>query len=172
MEPLVHVTKLNGHSIVRWAGTEMALAEGATNGGTVIWAHPDVAYLQLINLDVQLEDGRVYRMLSQLDDGAGYYGLYLVRREQMDSLSSLQCGSIYRTREITELPVGQANVVVTESDDGDAALRIEIAVGGHTVSCWAAEVYERAGGKFEVVQKDESILVQVDGRRPNQDLRK
>jgi hypothetical protein len=167
LEQLAHVTKLNGHSIVRWVGTEMALAEGATNGGTVIWTHPDVAYLQLINLDVQLEDGRVYRMLAQSDDGTGYYGLYLVRREQGETLSSLECGSIYRTREIMELPVGQANVVVTESDGGNAVLRIEIAVGGHTVSCWAAEVYEREGGKFEVVQKDESILVQVDGKRPS-----
>ena len=38
--------------------------------------------------------------------------------------------------------------------------------GGRMISFWAAEVYEREGGYFEVVGNDESILVQVDGIKP------
>lgn len=35
-----------------------------------------VPYLQLISIDFQLEDGSVYHMLSQLDDGSGSGVLY------------------------------------------------------------------------------------------------
>lgn len=90
----------------------------------------------------------------------------------MDMLSSLECGSIYRTREIIELPIGQANVVVTGCDGENADLRIEIEIGGHIVSCWAAEVHELDNGRLEVIRKDESILIQVDEMRPSQCFQK
>ncbi|QJE02196.1 hypothetical protein HH212_21030 [Massilia forsythiae] len=63
MEQFAHVTKINNHCIVRWVGTEMAFAGGAADDGMVTCTHPDVPYLQFISLDVQLENGLVYRML-------------------------------------------------------------------------------------------------------------
>jgi hypothetical protein len=33
--------------------------------------HSTVPYLQLISMDLQLDDGLVYRMFSKLDDGSG-----------------------------------------------------------------------------------------------------
>jgi hypothetical protein len=157
----VHVAKLNGRSIVAWVATEMALSEEP-----VLWEHSSVPYLQLISIDVQLDDGAVYRMLSQLDDGSGYYGLYLVGRDAMDTTFGYESGSIYRTRVLSELPVGPASLVVTDIDGPNAVLAVDVTIGGHSVSCWAAEVQERDGGYFDIVAGDESILIQVDGIRP------
>ncbi|MCY0913733.1 hypothetical protein [Massilia antarctica] len=125
-----------------------------------------VPYLQFISIDVQLNDGSVYRMLSHYDDGTGCYGLYLLVQDAMDTPSGAESGSIYRTRELSELPIGAATVKITDIDGPNAVLRVDIVVGTHTVSCWAAEVYDRGGGDFAVVDRDESILVQVDGVRP------
>lgn len=64
------------------------------------------------------------------------------------------------------LPVGVANVEITEVDGPNSVLRAEISVDGRKISFWAAEVYERDGGHFEVVGCDESLLIQVDATRP------
>ncbi|HEY0589598.1 MAG TPA: hypothetical protein VGD52_25955 [Pseudoduganella sp.] len=163
-------TKLNGHSIVRWVGTEMALSGGGWDTEPVVWEHSSVPYLQLISIDVLLADRSVYRVCSQLDDGSGNYGLLLSVVDALDTPSIPDVGSIYRTRDLIELPVGVATVAITEIDGADAVLRVEIAAEGRTISLWVAEVYERDGGLFDVVGCDESILVQVDGARPRQYL--
>lgn len=167
MKPL-HVATLNGHPITRWIATEMALSEGGLGEGPVLWEHSSVPYLQLISIDIQLGDGSVYRMQSQLDDGseAGHFGLYLLTRDAMENPRTSEMGSIYRTRELRELPVGAAVVTVTETDGPNAVVRMETGFGGATISFWAAEVDERDGGCFEILGPDESILVQVDGKRP------
>ena len=146
----------------------MALSESPIGEGPVLWEHSSVPYLQLISIDLQMEDGSVYRMLSQLDDGSRsrFFGLYLVIRDAIENPCTSEIGSIYRTRELCELPVGSASVVVTETDGPNAVVRMEMGVGGATISFWAAEVGERDGGCFEILGPDESILVQVDGIRP------
>lgn len=144
---------------IRWLhALEQATAPG----------HSSVPYPQLISIDLQLDDGSVYRMLSQLDDGSGsgYCGLYLDIRDANESPCTFEIGSIYRTRELSEMPVGATTVAVTESDGPAAVVRMEMGVGGATISFWAAEVDERDGGSFEIGGPDESILVQVDGMRP------
>ncbi|NHZ99747.1 hypothetical protein [Massilia sp. CCM 8734] len=167
MKP-VHVTALNDQSIIRWMATEMALSDSSLGEGPILWEHPSVPFLQCTGIDIHLQNGSVYRMLSQLDDGntGGYIGLYLTVREVIDTPCSFEAGSIYRTRELSELPVGVATVTVTESDGQNTVSRIDIVVGGRTVSCWAAEVDERADGSFNINVGDESILVQVDRLRP------
>lgn len=163
---IVDFAELNGHFIARWVGTEMALSEGDLGSGPVLWENSSVPYLQLISVDVQLSDGSIYRMHSNADDGSGYYGLYLVSRDVIDKTSLPEIGSIYRTRDLSEFPIGAAAVAINEIDGPNAVLRVEMVVGGHTVSFWSAEVYERDAGHFELVGKDESILIQVDGARP------
>lgn len=162
-----HISTLNGQAIVRWVATEMALSDGDPQDTPLVWAHPSVPYLQLISIDVQLADGSVFRMLSNVDDGSGFHGLYLVCQDAIDKPSVPKGGStFFRTRELNELPIGTATVAVTEIDGPHAVLRAEIVVHARTISCWAAEVYERDGGHFDLVAPDESILVQVDGVRP------
>ena len=161
----VPLIELSGRSIVRWAALEMALSDGASEDGSVLWEHESVPYLQLASIDLQLEDGAIYRMLSQSDDGSGYYGLYLIPQESLNAPLALEQGSIFRTRDLNELPVGPATVRVTRAEGPNAIIQIEIAIGSRIVSCRAAEVYERDDGSFRIVDADESILLQIDGAR-------
>lgn len=66
----------------------------------------------------------------------------------MDTLSSLECGSIYRTREIIGFPIGKANVVVTGSDGENADLRIKIEVSGHIVMKLFENINARLDDKY------------------------
>ncbi|NHZ45045.1 hypothetical protein [Massilia aquatica] len=167
MKP-VHVKKLNDHFIIKWIATEMAISDGPLGEGPVVWEDPRIPYLQLTSIDLQLGDGSIYRMLSQFDDGTenGYFGLYLVAQDVLATPYPAETGSIYRRRELSELPVGLASVVFLETNEPNAVSRIEIIVARQRVSCWAAEVYEREDGAFEIIEPDESILVQVNGKRP------
>lgn len=162
----MNFSTLENKTIARWVGTEMALSDGSFGDGPVVWEHSSVPYLQLISIDVLLTDGAVYQLSSQADDGSGYYGLFLTGRDAMDTAIRPEVGSIFRTRDLSELPIGVANVVVTEVDGPNSVLRAEISIDGRKISFWAAEAYERDGGHFDVVGCDESILIQVDGTRP------
>jgi hypothetical protein len=67
---------------------------------------------------------------------------------------------------LDELPTGNITSVDVELDGyGDIAV-VRLHVGGRNVSMRAAEVYEQGDGSLEVVEGDESVLLQVDGRRP------
>src|SRR5688572_2265681 len=109
------ITYLSRREVVQWIGTEQALSwseAAALPTGEfaectdVIWTHPDIPYLQLIGIDIYLPDGSVLALLSQLDDGTGYYGLYLLqlpRPREIDPAPSEHPG-IYRTRRMSEFP--------------------------------------------------------------------
>lgn len=163
-------SQLAGHTIVSWVGTKMALSAGPQGEGPIVWEHPSIQYLQLISIDMMLSDGEVYRVLSQSDDGSGYYGLYLERQVAMEAPSCPESGCIYRTRMLNELPIGAATIAVRESDGPSAVLRVEAIVDGSMVTLLSGEVYERDEGNFFVAERDESILVQVDGVRPTSNL--
>ena len=119
LQPSAEMCGASREHAIRWLhALEQATAPG----------HSSVPDLQLISIDLQLEVGSVYRMLSQLDDGSGsgYCGLYLVIRDAIESPCTLQIGSIYRTRELSELPVEAATVAVTEADGPNAVVRMEM----------------------------------------------
>jgi hypothetical protein len=166
------VAKLDGQTIVKWVATEMALAEAGHHWQHVLWRHPSVPYLQLISIDVQLEDGSVYRMHSQLNQGGKHkekFGLYLEERDFIERPANAENDSIFRTRELTELPVGVATVTATEVATPDSVVRAEIFIGGRAISFLAAEVHEREGGGLDIAMGDESILMQVDGSYPQKE---
>lgn len=162
------LTELNGRSVVKWVALEMAPTDQAGEDGPVLWVHDSVPYLQLSSIDVLMEDGAAYRLLAHADDGSGYYGLNLVSIPQLDAPSSDDTGSIFRTRELKELPVGPIAVANVQADGPNAILRIELDIHSHRILCWAAEVYEENDGAFRIVEADESILLQVDGIRPRE----
>ncbi|TDR47738.1 hypothetical protein DFR29_102398 [Tahibacter aquaticus] len=170
---------LDSQDIVRWFGTEMALSEGQqariwneaearwqVECGPAVWTHPSVPFLQLTHIEVQLRNGAQARLLSQLDDGSGYYGLYLVEIDKAAEPGNEEPGSIFRTRELAELPVGPATTAILRQNGPNAVIEACIRVGRHEIRLLAAEVYDRATGVFDIVEGDESILLQLDGARP------
>ena len=160
------ISQLSGNTITRWVATEMALSEDACESGAVLWNLPSIPYLQLISIDIQLSGGVVYRMLSQLDDGGDFFGLYLVRQEVVETPRLPDEGAVFRTRELTELPLGPALVSLIEVE-GESTRTAEIIVGNRALTFRAAELMEEHGGNFNISEPGESILVQVDGHCPS-----
>jgi hypothetical protein len=162
---LEHVSILDGRQIVKWVGLEMALTDKP-----VLWEHPSVPYLQCTELNVYLEDGTFFQMLAQLEDGTGFHGFYFfggLERPPLDPGQPYETGSIYRTRELTELPLGVARVVHVRRDGPNAEIEFQLQIGASVVRALAGEIHEEQEGALKVVAPEESILLQVNGLRPN-----
>ena len=152
--------------VTHWQGTEMALAE-AHAASDVRWADPSIPFLQLVDLDLALANGQVFKFWSQMEDGTGFHGLYL---EALDALptpfASDDPSSISRGRLLPELPVGAIKISEFRQDGPNATVEVRLMVAGVEVRLVAGEVYEQHDGSLLVVEPDEAILLQVNGVWP------
>lgn len=177
---------LDGREIIDWVGCEMALCGGEQSTWTdaggiehmqlspVQWEHRSVPYLQLISVDIRLADGAAFRLLSQLEDGTGFHGLFLVEQKAASTWSAAslpQEDGIFRARRLEELPLGVARVVAVRRDQWNAVVEASIIIADATIRIVAAEVHPTDSGEFAVVEPDESILLQLNGTRPSADPR-
>lgn len=153
---LTDFAALKGHRVVRWLGSEEALAENP-----VVWRHDSVPYTQFGRIDIHLESDTV-ALLSQMDDGSDFFGLYLQRLEDPLSPQDAEEDGIFRTRELHELSVGLIERVEVRAESELKNLELFLWIGGVQLSFLAGEVWE----DFRIRVPDESILVQVDGKRP------
>jgi hypothetical protein len=164
---LVPIATLTGRVVTRWSGTEMALAEGRENRG-VCWEDSAVPFLQFTHLDLQIDTGQVLRLLSQIEDGSSHHGFYL---EEIDEPGALRVSddptSIFRDRTLTELPLGEIRIVDLRQDGPNAIVEIRLALSDSEIRLVAAEVYEEHDDSLRVVERDESILIQLNGERPS-----
>lgn len=164
---LVPIETLTGRVVTRWSGTEMALAEGRENR-RVCWEDSTVPFLQFTNLDLQFDTGQVLRLLSQIGDGSSHHGLYLEELEELPAVrASDDPMSIFRDRTLTELPLGEIRIVELRRDGPNAIVEMRLALSGSEIRLVAAEVYEEHDGSLRIVERDESILIQLNGERPS-----
>jgi hypothetical protein len=172
------ITELNGSIIDRWSGVEMALGGGnevldecANRDGVLrttplVWRHPSIPFIQFTHLDLSLNDGRIVRIIAEAKGVSDSYGLRLEHLQSQNSPASAPDHPIYRNRELTELPTGAVRVEVVRESSSLAAIDVCLNISGVAVRLVAGEVYER-DGRFEIVEADESILMQLNGQRPN-----
>ena len=152
---------LLNQNVVRWIGTELAFSEGSEDS-PIVWKHSSVSFLQFLRLDAYLDCGCVLTLLSQLDDGSNFFGIYtdnsLIRPLKDEPYES---GSIYRNRDVPEIPAGRVLFTDSEMDNSGNVLELSIGIGNSTVRMISGEVYERADGSFWIAEVDECLLVQV-----------
>lgn len=172
------LTFLDGALITGWSGLEMALdggnpvvpertvATGILGDAPVVWEHPDVPYRQFVSLEIEVSSGTRFQLLGD-DSVDGSSGLLLVKMDRESVHIPETAGHIYRTRTLGCLPTGTATLAVLgRSANGaimDAALNFE----GQVVRLIAGEVHPRQDGTFHIAVPDESVLVQLNGARPN-----
>lgn len=168
---------LDRQVVVSWKGCEMALSE---NGAWVLddagiesfrsrevqWTHPAVPYLQMTEVVLSLADGRTFSLLSQQEDGTGVHGLYLISGLHESSQPTASAAAIFRARELVELPKGAMQVSELHRDGANNVIELVLRVDSSVIRLLSGEVYEREGNRFEIVEVDESILIQVDGKSP------
>ena len=89
----------------------MALA-GDEDRLPIRWEDPSIPFLQFIWLDLQLDTGQVLRLISQMDHGTGHRGFYLEEIAELPELRvSDDPSSVFRDRALTELPLGEVEIV-------------------------------------------------------------
>jgi hypothetical protein len=163
---LFPISTLAGLVVTRWRGMEMALTE-ADAASDIRWEDPNIPFLQLVDLDLVLANGQVFKFWSQMEDGTGFHGLYL---EAMGSLPAVLASddplSIFRSRLLPELPVGAIEIAELRQDGPNATVEVRLMVAGVEVRLVAGEVYEQHDGSLRVIEPDESILLQVNGTWP------
>lgn len=183
LQPIHSISLLDGREIVQWIGFEMAISGGEpclqtnpdSNKNTgytpVQWTHSSVPYLQFTRIDIHIKDGMMFHLTSHMDDGSGYHG-FVLTDSPMSTLSasdqSDECNnefSIYRVRELHELPLGIARITAIHKDGPNAEIEATMAIGKNVIRVISGEVYDSADG-YTISNPDESILLQLNGIRP------
>jgi hypothetical protein len=169
----VPLTTLAGAVVTRWRGIETALSWDESEGlSNVLWYDEQVPYLQLGRLDVQLSTGEAYAIHAQYEDGTGFHGLYVFERLPLPSAGTFESSpeSVDRERDLLELPIGEIAISRLRRDGPNAIIEAVLSIAGSELCIRAAEVYEEGDGILVIREPDESILVQVNGSRPNTSL--
>ncbi|MEN6498676.1 MAG: hypothetical protein ABFD16_30595 [Thermoguttaceae bacterium] len=161
-EQIAALKSMYGKTVRRWIGLEMALRDN--DGGLPEWENASIPFLQLERIDAVLEDGETARIVTYQNDDQ--WGIW--RHDQLVALLPHSSEfAIYRTRELDELPLGEITNVEVEADDRGDIAAVRFLVAGHCLTLRAGEVYEESDGSLKIVWMDESILLDVDGRKPN-----
>ena len=153
---------LNGCIVLHWHGIEMALREVGEDG-LPDWRDSSVPLLQLDRLDLTLADGTTASIVIYQNDDR--WGLFRENALPPSSLCTDKPDCIFRSRLLPEIPSGQIRDVSVSLNEGDIE-EVILDVEGVKVRLLSGEVYEQNAGSLRVVTLDSSILVQVDGRCP------
>ena len=157
--PAEHLACLQGLShVVGWRGVEMAVRDG--DGAEPRFGGDGVPCLVFWGLLAILDDGTARRVDTDQDDDA--WGLCFSvdgpRRWKVR-----EDGSGYRTREVTELPIGEITVLTVRFDTGRLLVaEVLLRIGGHDGLLMAGEPYEGQNGQLVWHRLDESVLVFTD----------
>ena len=138
-----------------------------SNPSSVQWVDESMPYLQCTDIWIHLSDERVLHLLSRMEDGTGVHGFHVVDGEAPSVDPTVNDpGSIFRARDLPELPLGQLRLRDCRDDGLHAVIEATFDVDGRALRFLAAEIHEGPPGLFSIAEADETILLQVDGARP------
>lgn len=159
-EQVLAISDLRGRSIARWIGTEMAMREEGP-GGIPLFHDPAIPYLQVCHLYLDFVEGGGRNILTYQNIWTDGWGLCIdvLYGGPPDEFSEEK--SIFRTRDLKELPVGKIGIVRVSRDENGDIVEVSLEVEGAWVTLWSGEIYEESNGGLRVVRPDESILVAV-----------
>ncbi|MDH0865091.1 hypothetical protein [Mitsuaria sp. GD03876] len=172
------LTRLDGAFITGWSGLEMALDGGnavvtdetAVTGffgdTPVVWEHPDVPYRQFVSLEIEVDSGVRFQLFGD-DSIDGSSGLLLMEVVREPVRIPETVGEIYRTRTLGCLPTGTATLTVLGQSTTGAITDVALNFEGQVLRLIAGEVHPRQDGTFHIAIPDESVLVQLNGARPD-----
>jgi len=171
-DQITQFRQLVGQTVVRWTGIEMALRESGPDG-LPQWEDESVQFLQLDRLDLVLEGADYVRIVTYQNNDR--FGLScqneLPPMNETPPLpefnSELMEASIFRTREFNAIPTGRIQNVHVVMDDCEDISEVHFWISGHCVVLRAGEFHESNDGTLTLVGMDESILFQVNGRKPD-----
>lgn len=155
---------LVGQEVLDWHGVEMALDGDEDDDQAIVWDHVDVPFLQFYFLTIVFGEQEVRIRTAQGYDSFGLWNLF---EEEIPAVTSHEWSGIYRARTIHQLPVGRIRAVDVAVQD-DVVASVVLRIGDKQIALTAGEVYPTGYGSFYIADMDESVLIQVDGRKPDQ----
>lgn len=148
-----HLRALRGRTVLQWAAVEIAVRSPDEDSNTLPqWYDESIQALQVDRLDLVLSTAPVATITTYQNNDV--FGIYRVDGMPPSQLPTGQPDSIFRYRDLNELPVGEitdVDVIVNDDDIGTVRLRIQ----GHEILLRAAEVMEEWGGSLRIVEMDE-----------------
>ena len=125
------------------------------------FTHPELGFVQALQLDLFFSDGRVLRIETWQDDD--HFALNGRQVDHEDSLHAPTKGmaGLYRERVLSEFPAGVLKDVTWACDESDRVQELALCIGDKTVYLKAGEVYEHPDGRVSVADRDESVLIFV-----------
>lgn len=149
---------LEGAVVNKWDCIEVALSEDPLR-----WNNPDIEYLQCDRIDIHFKDGTVFSLITCQNNDE--FGLYM-----KNDLSPIDVSdnplSIFKYRILDELPAGKIKEVFLKKSGKNNISTLCLTINDKKVSFFAAEVDQHSDGYFFIREMDESILVQLNGRKP------
>lgn len=136
------------------------------NDEPIIWYHDSIPFLQFDSIYLYV-DKKWYQMMTyQHDQGWGLQVLKLKgERPSLDPISREE-QSIYRDRSVSEIPTGTILSVTLNKFDSVNIGAVTMQIDDYFINIFAGEVDEKVNGTFVVLPEDESVLIQVNGKRP------
>ncbi|WP_169972925.1 hypothetical protein [Tautonia rosea] len=148
--------KLAGKAVARWVGVEMAIRERGPSG-LPQFEDPVIPFLQLHTLYAEFGDAVLRVGTYQNDDT---WGLCINGVRAIPDWPAGE-GSIFRMRELAELPLGLVEGVDSVLGASGDLIEVTLRLAAGSLVLWAGEVYEEPGGGLRVVHPDESVFVSV-----------
>lgn len=122
---------------------------------------PNLNFVQANVLELRTLDGTTIHISCVQDDDMWALWPYTVSADKR--LSADIGEGTFRTRPMPEFPQGAVNSLEINPDDVAGIQEIRITIDQREVFLRAGEVYENADGTLSVFDRDESVLVFLDG---------
>jgi hypothetical protein len=165
-DQLAAFREIAGNTVYGWVGVEMAIREEGPSG-LPQFEDPAIPFLQFSLLYAEFENAVLRVGTYQNDDN---WGLRCDREEAIPLDWSEEAGSIFRTRNLAELPRGLIEGIDPVLDSSGDLVEVTLRLALGTVVLRAGEVHEERGGGLRIVSPDESILVSVGPARVSGDV--
>jgi hypothetical protein len=175
---LIDAFALSGETVIGWSGREMAIGGGGCSinehteytgeweSAPPIWYSDSVPYAQFLSIEFLLASGKWYQIQSLPINDDFFCSLIITEISAQTPPEPYTSGSIFRDVCPIGLPTGRASVISTLLNDTGSVLEIALSIDSHSVRLLSGEVYECKSDKFRIVERDESVLIQLDGARP------
>jgi hypothetical protein len=122
---------------------------------------PNLNFVQANVLELRISDGQTVHISCVLYDDAWAIWPRVVPADR--HLSSVPAEGAFRTRPMPEFPRGAIDRLHVNATAGSNIQEIRMTIDRREVFLRAGEVYENADGTLTVCDRDESVLVFLDG---------
>ena len=153
-----NILSLKNTKIDEWLIYEMALFENGTDGNAQ-FQHPNCPFVQAINIQWKLMDGRYINITNYQDDYC--WGMYAKYNEEpaLKHEPYVDFKSIFKISTASDFPTGKVSNVSFSHDEYQNVTSISIVINNIEILLKAGEVMEDWNETYIIHEMDDAILL-------------